>query len=144
MRIGEESGALFSAGLSAVVMIEELAKHLTERKLFNLYRRADRLLATTQDAEAIDRLRSCARIVMRKLYGPNLDEYFTLPETILKYEARFIEQSLEEEGGSITRAARRLGISHQTLGAILRTRHQNLRSKRTPEISRRRSIIKYK
>jgi tetratricopeptide (TPR) repeat protein len=141
IRIGEESGALFSAGLAAVAMIEEHGKHLPERKLYPLYRRADRLLATTQDPEAIDRLRACARIVIRKLYGPNLDEYFTLPETVLQYEARFIEQALEEERGSVTRAAHRLGISHQTLGAILKTRHKNLQTKRSPEIKRRKSII---
>jgi tetratricopeptide (TPR) repeat protein len=141
IRIGEESGALFSAGLAALSMIEEHRENLPERKLFNLYRRADRLLATTQDPEAIDRLRACARIVIRKLYGPNLDEYFTLPETVLKYEARFIEQALEEEGGSVSRASRRLGISHQTLSAMLRTRHRNLHGKRSPEIKRKKSII---
>lgn len=142
IRIGEESGALFSAGLAAIVMIEEHGKHLAERKLFNLYRRADRLLAATQDADAINRLRACARIVIRRLYGSELDEYFTLPEIVLKYEARFIEQALEEEGGSISRAAHRLGLSHQTLGAMLNTRHRNLRSKRSPEVKRKRSIIK--
>lgn len=141
IKIGEEAGALFSAGLAAIVMIEEHGKHLAERKLFNLYRRADRLLAATQDADAIDRLRACARIVIRRLYGPELDEYFTLRETVLQYEARFIEQALEEERGSVSRAARRLGLSHQTLGAILRTRHQNLHSKRSPEIKRKKSII---
>ncbi|HVG35389.1 MAG TPA: tetratricopeptide repeat protein [Pyrinomonadaceae bacterium] len=142
IRVGEESGALFSAGLAAIVMIEEHGKHLAERKLFNLYRRADRLLAATQDADAIDRLRACARIVIRRLYGSELDEYFTLPETILQYEARFIEQALEEERGSVSRAARRLGLSHQTLGAMLNTRHQSLSGKRHPEIKRKRSIIK--
>jgi tetratricopeptide (TPR) repeat protein len=142
IRVGEESGALFSAGLAAVVMIEEHGKHLAERKLYHLYRRADRLLAATQDADAIDRLRACARIVISKLYGPEMDEYFTLPETVLKYEARFIEQALEEERGSISRAAHRLGLSHQTLGAMLNTRHRSLSSKRSPEIKRKKSIIK--
>ncbi|HEX8775268.1 MAG TPA: helix-turn-helix domain-containing protein [Pyrinomonadaceae bacterium] len=141
IRIGEESGALFSAGVAVIAMIEEHGEYLPERKLYHLYRRADRLLATTQDPEAIDRLRACARLVIRKLYGPDLDEYFTLPETVLKYEARYIEHALEEERGSISRAARRLGLSHQTLGAIIRTRHKNLHGKRSPEIKRRKSII---
>jgi tetratricopeptide (TPR) repeat protein len=141
IRVGEESGALFSAGLAAVAVIVELKEYLPERKLYHLYRRADRLLATTQDADAIDRLRACARIVIRKLYGPELDEYFTLPETVLQYEARYIEHALEEEGGSISRAARRLGLSHQTLGAMIQTRHRNLSGKRNPEIKRKKSII---
>jgi tetratricopeptide (TPR) repeat protein len=135
----ENAGALSIAGSAAISMIEELGELLSERRLYHLYQRADRLLAVTQDAEDITRLRSCARLVMRNLYGPELDEYFTLPETVLKYEARFIEQALKEEKGSISRAARRLGLSHQTLGAILKTRHQTLRTKK-PQI-RRKSII---
>jgi tetratricopeptide (TPR) repeat protein len=137
--LAENAGALCHAGRAALSMIEEHGERLSERTIYHLYRRADRLLAVTQDAEDITRLRACARIVIRKLFGPELDEYFTLPETVLKYEARFIEQALKEERGSVTRAARRLGISHQTLGAILKTRHQNLRTKK-PQI-RRKSII---
>lgn len=141
LNTADNAGALSNAGRAALSMIEEHGERLSERKLYHLYRRADRLLATTQDAEDIARLRGCARIVMRKLYGDDLDEYFTLPETVLKYEARFIEQALEEERGSISRAAQRLGLSHQTLGAMLQTRHKKLRSKRTPATTRRRSII---
>lgn len=135
----ENAGALSIAGNAAVSMIEELGELLSERRLYHLYRRADRLLKTTQDAEDTGRLRACARLVMQKLYGPDMDESFALPETVLKYEARFIEQALKEERGSVSRAARRLGLSHQTLGAILKTRHQTLRSKK-PQ-TRHKSII---
>jgi DNA-binding NtrC family response regulator len=141
INLAENAGALCHAGRAALSMIEEHAERLSERMIYHLYRRADRLLAVTQDAEDITRLRACARMVIRKLFGPELDEHFTLPETALKYEARFIEQALIEERGSITRAARRLGLSHQALGAIINTRHQSLRTKRTPEIKRKRSII---
>jgi tetratricopeptide (TPR) repeat protein len=143
INLAENAGALSHAGRAALSMIEEHgAARLSERELYQAYRRADKLLAITQDAEDIARLRSCARIVISKLFGPELDEYFTLPETVLQYEARFIEQALKEERGSISRAAHRLGLSHQTLGAMLNTRHRNLRSKRSPEIKRKRSIMK--
>ncbi|HVG35221.1 MAG TPA: helix-turn-helix domain-containing protein [Pyrinomonadaceae bacterium] len=139
----ENAGALSNAGRAAMSMIEEHgAGRLSEREIYEVYRRADRWLAVTQDAEDIARLRACARIVMRKLYGPELDEYFTLPETVLQYEARFIEQALEEERGSISRAAHRLGLSHQTLGAMIQTRHRSLTGKRNPEIKRKRNIVK--
>lgn len=121
-------------------MIEEHGKCLSERELYRVYDSAGRWLSVTQDAEDIARLRASARMVIRKLFGPELDAYFTLPETVLKYEARFIEQALKEERGILTRAARRLGITHQRLGAILKTRHKNLLSKRTPEMKR--SIIR--
>lgn len=143
VNVAENAGALSNAGRAAISMIEEHGEaRLSEREIYQAYRRADKLLADTQDAEDIARLRACARIVTRRLYGPDLNEYFTLPETVLQYEARFIEQALKEERGSVSRAAHRLGLSHQTLGAMLKTRHRNLRNKRSPEVNRNRSIIK--
>lgn len=141
IRIAKDAGALSNAGRAAISMIEEHGKRLSDAELYRVYGRADQLLAETQDAEDIARLRACARIVINKMHGPELDEYFTLPEVVLEYEARFVEQALVEEGGSITRAALRLSISHQTLSFMLKSRHKNLRSKRKLE-SRRKSIIR--
>lgn len=140
IKIAETAGALYNAARATLSMIEEHGKRLSERELYRLYDQADRWLALTQDSEDLARLRACARIVARKLFGPELDEHFTFHETILRYEARFIEQALKEERGSITRAARRLGITHQRLGAMLKTRHKNLLTKRKPRA--RRSIIR--
>jgi tetratricopeptide (TPR) repeat protein len=143
INLADNAGALCHAGRAALSMIEEHgAARLSEVAIYHLYRRADKWLSVTQDTADIAPLRACARIVAKKLYGPELDEYFTLPETVLKYEACSIKRALKEERGSITRAASRLGLSHQTLGAIIKTRHKNLRSKRSPEIKRKRSIIK--
>ncbi|HWT00036.1 MAG TPA: tetratricopeptide repeat protein [Pyrinomonadaceae bacterium] len=141
IRIAKRAGALSNAGRAAISMIEEHQKRLSEAEIYRLYEHADQFLAATQDTEDMARLRSCARIVTRKLFGPELDEYFTLPEVVLEYEARFVEQALVEESGSITRAAQRLSISHQTLSSMLKTRHKKLRSKRKPEM-RRKSIIR--
>jgi tetratricopeptide (TPR) repeat protein len=141
IRIAKDAGALSNAGRAAVAMIEEHGKRLSDAELFRLYLRADQFLSSTQDAEDIARLRACALIVVRKLYGSELDEYFTLPEVVLEYEARFIELALVEERGSITRAAARLGIPHQNLSFMLKTRHKKLQSKRKPEMKRK-SIIR--
>ncbi len=140
----EDAGALSNAGRAALSLMEEHGKHLSELELYHAYSTADRWLSVTQDTEDIARLRACARVVTRKLFGPSLDEYFTLPETVLQYEARFIEQALKEEKGSITRAAHRLGITHQRLGFILKTRHKHLLSKRKPEMPRQSIIHKHK
>jgi transcriptional regulator with PAS, ATPase and Fis domain len=67
---------------------------------------------------------------------------FKLPDALQEYEAHFIEQALEEEEGSVTRAARKLGITHQGLAFILDSRQQKLFGKRTPPAKRRRSLIK--
>jgi hypothetical protein len=50
---------------------------------------------------------------------------------------------LDKSGGSVTRAARMLGITHQGLAFILNGRHKSLLSARKPAKPRRRSIIRY-
>ncbi len=71
-------------------------------------------------------------------------EGLSLPEEVRLYEERLIERALKEARGRITHAARLLGLSHQTLTAILESRHKRLLQMRTPAQRRRRSIIKFK
>jgi transposase-like protein len=70
------------------------------------------------------------------------DQDFTLPGAVHELEARLIARALEEPGGSVTKAARLLGLTHQTLGSILHTRHKQLTGKRKPPQKRLKSIIK--
>lgn len=140
MRIGEQAGAQSSAGLAAMGLIEEHGKNLTVHEIYHAYRRADRLLTRTPDLEIINRLRLCARIFATRLCERSAK--FSLKDALLEYEAHFVEQALEEEQGSVTRAARKLGTTHQGLDFILRNRQQQLYSKRIPRRTRRRSIIK--
>ena len=67
----------------------------------------------------------------------------SLEELVLRYEGDVIKQALEASGGSVTRAARLLGITHQGLAFILNGRQKALLSVRTPVKPRRRSIIRY-
>jgi tetratricopeptide (TPR) repeat protein len=143
IEIAENAGALESAGLAALSMIEEHGSRFPDYEIYQVYRRADKLLTTTQDAEDIARLRSCARFVMKRLVGKSLkDEDFHLPDVMLDYEARFVQQALEEERGSVTKAAKRLGLSHQRFIYILEARHRELLKKRKPAVKHRRSIIR--
>jgi CheY-like chemotaxis protein/tetratricopeptide (TPR) repeat protein len=139
MEIAEHAAAPESAGLAALAIIEAHSGRLTPVALYDLYCRADDLLAHTQDAEDVARLRAAARVVTRKLSGVELGGKFSLPEAVCAYEARFIEQALEDEQGSVSRAARRLGIKHQSLAHILRTRQQQLLGCRTPAVPRKRA-----
>jgi DNA-binding protein Fis len=144
-KVAEEAGAHFVAGVAALTLIEEHAPGgvLSPEELFDVYRRADRLLEGTRHAESAARLRACARIVMRRLAGIQLgEESFTLFEAVHEIEARLIARALEESEGSVTRAAEMLGLRHQTFLAMLNTRHQQLMDKRKPRGKRRRSIIK--
>jgi tetratricopeptide (TPR) repeat protein len=145
VRVAEEAGALANAGRAALTLIEEhgAAGATTRAELHDLYRRADEMLSATQDAEDVGRLRECARVVMRRMAGPQPGERdFSMHDAIEALEELCIEQALEAAGGSVTRAAKLLGLHHQSFIAMLNTRHQKLLPKRSPAERRRRSIIK--
>jgi len=67
----------------------------------------------------------------------------SLEQEVLRYERGLVKRALEASGGSVTRAARLLGITHQGLAFILNGRHKSLLSVRTPIKSRRRSVFRY-
>jgi transcriptional regulator with GAF, ATPase, and Fis domain len=66
----------------------------------------------------------------------------SLDEEVRVFEGRLIRAALEEAKGSLTRAARLLGVTHQGLAYILKGRHKDLLPARKPARRRRVSIIK--
>lgn len=145
IEVAQQAGALAQAGQAALTLIEEHGAtwRLPEPEVSKVYQRADELLRGTQDAEDKERLRGCALIVIKRLSGMQLhDKNFTFYGAVHEQEARLIEQALELEAGSITRAARRLGLKRQSLSHMLQYRHKKLFDKRTPPEKRLRSIIK--
>lgn len=91
--------------------------------------------AGTQDSDSIDSTKPHASIA----------EPFTgcaLETEVLNYEGQLIKRALEAANGSVTRAARMLGITHQGLAFILNGRHKTLLNVRTPVRHRRRSILR--
>ena len=52
-------------------------------------------------------------------------QYRSLEEQVLLYEGQLIRQALEASDGSVTRAARMLGVTHQGLAFILNGRHKS-------------------
>lgn len=67
-----------------------------------------------------------------------------LDEAMKQHEGELIRQALHRAQGSITRAARLLGITHQRLSYLLRERHKELMKVRSPVIKRRRGVLKDK
>jgi DNA-binding NtrC family response regulator len=65
----------------------------------------------------------------------------SLEEEVLRYEASLIKLALEQAKGSVTRAARLLGITHQRLSSMLQGRHKDLLYAKKPAQRRKRSII---
>lgn len=150
--IAERAGATEDAARALLSLIEEHADRLAERELLEAYRRADDLLRGTQDAETLARLRACAgRIISARLPATrpqqrhNLTGFwanFKLPERVRAYEARYIRRALIEAGGSVTHAARLLGLNHHAkLAFILQSRHKDLACLRTPPEKRLKSVL---
>jgi tetratricopeptide (TPR) repeat protein len=164
VEVAEQGGDPETAGNAALCMVEELDTYLgIEARQF--YVRAEELLERSQDGRIKDRLGECARrILSRETYtGPDLpifqqapealsalteeidlDSGLSLEERTLRFEGQIIKRALEAAGGSVTRAARLLGVTHQGLAFILNGRHKNLLAVRTPVKPRRRSIIRYR
>ena len=122
--------------------------------LLEAYDRADDLLGGTQDGETVARLRACARRIVqtrrarlppRRVRRPaDFWAGFELYPRVRAYEARYIKRALIDAGGSVTRAARLLGVHYATLAAMLdenEGRHKDLAHLRTPPEPRRQSIM---
>src|SRR5215217_1952752 len=140
-------------GIAAVTAIEELSPYLSVEALQNYYRTAEILLSKSQNLSLRTRLGECARrVLLIALDDPNeatpaanvaSTPDFSLDTEVLRYEGSLIRRALEESGGSVTRAARLLGVTHQGLAFILNGRHSDLLSIRSPVKRRRRSIIRH-
>jgi tetratricopeptide (TPR) repeat protein len=153
LEIAQNAGNPDRGGIAAVTAIEELSPYLPVETLQNYYRTAEMLLSKSQNLSIKARLGECARrVLLTALENANeatpaatdvaLTPGFSLDTEVLRYEGSLIRRALEESGGSVTRAARLLGVTHQGLAFILNGRHSDLLSIRSPVKRRRRSIIR--
>lgn len=168
----EQAGDPETAGIAALTIIEELGSAVPHSELRNYYLRAESMLARSQHSGVQSRLGECARRLLTTDHTWIEDDARTaialgnghkhpaaaaagsqatepsvggsLEELVLNFEGDLIRRALETSGGSVTRAARQLGITHQGLAFILNGRHKSLLSIRTPVKPRRRSIIRYR
>jgi tetratricopeptide (TPR) repeat protein len=173
IRVANNAGDNESGGVAALTMAEELANRLPFSELLAYYRIAESELANSQRAEIQNRLANCARLLLaseslstveggdqvvarsngnksnhsqlssESESSPRLSATASLEEQVLHYEADLIKRALEAADGSVTRAARMLGVTHQGLAFILNGRHKNLLPARKPVKHRRRSIIRF-
>lgn len=155
VEIAQDAGNPDRGGIAAVTAIEELSDYLSADALQKYYREAETLLAKSQNLGIKARLGECARrLLATALAGAesmdqvtgetgSLPEGFSLDAEVLRYEGNLIRRALQESGGSVTRAARTLGVTHQGLAFILNGRHSDLLAIRTPVKRRRRSIIRH-
>lgn len=171
-RTAHTAGDPESAGVAALSMVEELTAHLPVAELLAYYRVAETELSRSQHPEIHNRLGRCARLLLATQSFPGsegtsqsvnhsnaepelsegtsdsgsdavLPTCASLEEQVLHYEGQLIRRALQSSDGSVTRAARTLGITHQGLAFILNGRHKDLLAARRPVKKRRRSIIRF-
>lgn len=146
--VAEEAGDREYSGQIFLTIIEELKQFLTNDQLKDFYAEADQRLGEEVSRDTLQRLRTCARLVagvtppMTTAAGGTLRIAFA--EEVRKCESALIKRALEEANGSVTRAARTLGLTHQGLCYIINHRHKGLLSARAPIRVRRKSLIKKK
>jgi tetratricopeptide (TPR) repeat protein len=148
--ISETAGDKGSAVNAHLTTIEELNTKLSGPELMDIYQRADQMLGDAADSSILSRLRSCSSIALNGLLkycqsgNFRLEDFLiggTLDEEVLHFEGELIRRALQQEQGSITRAARLLGTTHQGLAFIINGRQRQLLAERQPPRARRRSII---
>ncbi len=152
IKVAETCGDLEGAGRANLSIIEELRDQTSAMDLASLYKSAVDLLQRSQDPSATKRLLSCAAKVIDALGAVRDDEDaeakehswegFSFKQQIFKSEQALIERALRDAGGSVTKAARLLGFKHhQSLIALIDTRHKELLKTRSAVRKRRRHIF---
>jgi len=170
IRTAHNAGDPETGGVAALAMVEELAEHVPFSDLLAYYRAAESELANSQHPGIQIRLGKCARLLLASqppgLEDSNIDSLrpkangasqqaapalmsspvfstdTSLEEQVLHFEGHLIQQALKSSDGSVTLAARMLGITHQGLAFILNGRQKDLLTARRPVKRRRRSIMR--
>jgi tetratricopeptide (TPR) repeat protein len=150
IEVARNSGDPEGAGRAALSIMEELSAQTPTTELVSVYQAAAQLLEKSQDPSNGKRLISCANKVIGSLARPandgQLKDYtwdgFSLKKEMLQSEKRLIQRALSDSGGVVSRAAKLLGFRHhQSLIALINSRHRDLLAARSPVKVRRRSVM---
>jgi tetratricopeptide (TPR) repeat protein len=143
--IAETAGDVQLSGRVFLTILEELKSFLSPSEVGSMYQEADRRLGNELSAESMVRLRSCARLATANTATSkheNSESRGSFEQEVHNRESELIKAALDAANGSVTRAARMLGLTHQGLCYIINHRHQQLLGARAPIRIRRKSIIK--
>lgn len=151
INVARDSGDPEGAGRAALSIMEELSQQTATGELVSIYQSAAELLEKSQDPLTGKRLIACANSLIRSLGAAvteeDLREYnwegFSLKQQVLQSEKVLIQRALADSEGVVSRAARLLGFRHhQTLIALINSRHRDLLEARSPVKIRRRSLMR--
>lgn len=152
IEVAKTAGDPEIAGRAHLGMIEELGQQIPVEDLVTNYKAALHLLQSSKDQATTNRLISCAEKVIGTFdagaapangASGNCWEGFSFKQQVLDYEKEILTRALRDTGGAVTKAARLLGFNHhQSLIALINSRHKGLAGVRSAVRKRRRSIIK--
>lgn len=143
--IAETAGNPQMSAKIRLTILEEVSGLLPPNEIRDLYQEADQRLGEPLSMEVSSRLRACARLLTSKKVSTgteNLRIRGSFEQEVHQRESELIKSALDEANGSVTRAARLLGLTHQGLCYIINHRHKQLLGARAPIRIRRKSIIK--
>jgi len=132
--VAAAAGDSHLAAVAQMRMIEEIGDVLSRVELLASYRSADQYVGDRASHSELEALRSCRRMVLDAIEKqPSVEDELiggTLEDEVKQFEARLIARALERANGSVTRAARELGLTHQGLSGILNGRHSKTLARR--------------
>jgi CheY-like chemotaxis protein/tetratricopeptide (TPR) repeat protein len=149
--VAQTTGDLEGAGRAKLSIIEDLEERTPAKELISIYRSAIDLLKRSQDPATGKRLIACAERLF-ETFG-RLDtaaqdaqardwDGFSFKRHVREGERAVIEQALRDAGGSVTKAARLLGLRHhQSLISLINSRHRELLTARSNVRKRRRHLF---
>ena len=143
--IAETAGNPQMSAKIRLTTLEEVSGLLPLNEIRNMYQEADQWLGEPLSMEVSSRLRACARLLTSNKVSTgteNLKIRGSFEQEVHQRESELIKSALDEANGSVTRAARLLGLTHQGLCYIINHRHKQLLGDRAPIRIRRKSIIK--
>jgi tetratricopeptide (TPR) repeat protein len=143
--VAETAGDPESSGRAYLAILEELRDFLSSSEVSELYAEADQRLGDDLSHETMKRLRACARFLAAGPATTSASQAASrvpFEEQVRTCESNLIREALEEANGSVTRAAKILGLTHQGLCYIINHRHKSLLTARAPIRVRRKSVMK--
>ena len=147
IEVAHQSGALNRAGVAAITLIEEV--ELPIDVLQSAYRQAKEWLSTNQNQDIEQRLEAAREKVELAVSNQTegaipTDALFIkrchLGDEVSQFERRLIREALAKVNGSVTHAAKLLGVSYQGLAHAIKTRHSDLLKERSPVRRRGRKV----
>ena len=146
-QVAAKAGDSHLGAVAQLRMIEDLGSVLTRAELLAAYRGADQFVGDDASQSELESLRVCGDVVLDRLEDALSEKDGliggTLDEEKHHFEAQLILRALERENGSVTAAARELGLTHQGLAKIIDGRQsKTLAGSRRPKRNRRKSIMR--